>query len=410
MKNQPSRRVETATEYPYQSLYRPWSWIFSSMFNIFLFAALIGIFYVYYKTRKNGKRKRIVTYRTIQVSKGESDRKKKTALVTGGNEVIGGEVVRSLIQDGGYEVRSLDLLLPEDEERIEGVSIYIQADITNPDDLRVAFKDVDVVFHCCGLTPTSIRHSDEDYYQVNVVGTENVIKACLECGVKRLLYTSTASVTLSKNPEETSCDADESSPLPDKPIDIYVATMGKADQLVREANGKGDLLTCVLRPSIFLQGLLAGVEENLYYPTGLDFEVSLVSIESAVQAHLKAEKKLSDNAKSSTVAGKAYNISEQKVTLLKFAEFIATEKKTSLTYVPLPLVKFLAWINIVVYKWTGLVAVSESFTPMCVQYKSHTYVSSLAQGELGWRPSTPWEEKVRTLLKENAKEENKKDN
>lgn len=410
MKNTPDRRVEVATEYPYEPLYRPWSWIFSSMFNIFLFAALVGLFYIYYRSRKNGKGKRFVTYRTVQASKQVSDRKKRTAVVTGGNGIFGGEIVRALIQDGKYEVNSLDMLIPEEDERIEGVNTYIQVDITNPDDLFLAFKDVDVVFHCGSLTPVTIRHSDCDYHEINVVGTESVIKACSECGVKRLIYTSTASVVLSKNPKITSIDSDESCSLPEDPINVYVATMGKADQLVREANGKNGLTTCVLRPSIFTEGLLYGVEEMPYYPTGLEFEVSLVSIDSAAQAHLLADKNLSESSEAPIAAGKAYNISEHKVTMQKFAEFVAAEKKTSLTYVPLSLVKFLAWINIVVHKWTGLVAISDSLTPMSVQYKSHTYVSSLARKDLGWAPGSSWEGVVKIVLKKKADEGNKKDN
>lgn len=308
---------------------------------------------------------------TVQVSSETSD-KKMTALVTGGNGALGGEITSCLLQDGNYDVQSLDIILPEDEYRNRKVNMYIQADITNFDDLCLAFKNVDVVIHCASLTPISIRHSNEDFYQVNVVGTQNVIKACLECGVKRLLYTSSASVTVSKDPKEISCDSDESCPLPNNPLNIYVATKGKADQLVREANGKNDLRTCVLRPNVFVHSLFSAIEENLYFPSGLDFEISLVAVESVAQAHILAEKKLLDSAGSSAIAGKAINISDQKVSLLKFAQFIASEKKTSLTYVPLSLVKFLAWINTIVYKCTGLIAVNESLPKVCSIRPTHT--------------------------------------
>ena len=412
VKNQPSRQVEVATEYPFESLYRPWSWIWSSLFNVFLFAVLLGIFYFYYRTRKNLRNKRIVTYRTVQVSQEESEEmKRKTALVTGGNGALGTEIVQSLIRDGGYKVLSLDILFPEDDKRNEGVNTYIQADITNLDDLFVAFKNVDVVFHCGSLAPISVRHSKDDYYQVNIVGTENIIKACAECGVKCLLYTSTAAVTWSNNPKEASFDCDESTPLPNDPLNVYVATMGKADQLVREANGKDGVATCVLRPHVTVQKLFGSIEENLYFPAGFDFETSLVSLESAAQAHLLAEKKLSGDADSSNVvAGKAYNICDQKVSILKFAKFIATEKKSSLTYLPLSLVKFLTWINDTVYRLMGIVAISESLTSMSMQHGSHTYTSSLAKCDLGWVPGIPWEDVVKSMLKKKAEEGNKKDN
>lgn len=404
-----AKAVEVTTHYPYESIYRPWSWILSSLFNLFLIAAILGVIYFYYRTRKSRKERRPVAYRTIQVREAGPKGDKESALVTGANGALGKEIVKSLIADGNYILYSLDVLLPEEEYRNEGVCTYIQADITSLDDLCIAFKNVDVVFHCASLTPVSIRHSKEDYYRVNVEGTENVIKACVECGVKRLLYTSSASITVSRNPKVTSVDSNESSPIPSDPLNIYVATKGKADQLVQAANGKAGLLTCILRPNAFIHSIFTALQGSLYCPSnGGDFEISVVSVESVAQAHVLAEKKLLDGEGKSMVAGKAYNISNENVTISEFTKFIASEKKTSVTHVPFSLVKLLALLNEVVYKWTGLVTISESLTTMSMNYKTHTYVSHLAQRELGWSPSTPWREVVRELLKKN--EENKKDN
>jgi len=137
---------EIVTEYPYESLYRPWSWALSSLFNIFLFMALTGILYFYYRKRKSAP-KNFVTYRTRVVRQREEDSSKKVVLVTGGNGGLGKELVRMLSEDGDYEVHSMDLLLPEDNSMNALVHSYIQADIMNKSDLLVAFKDVEVVFH-----------------------------------------------------------------------------------------------------------------------------------------------------------------------------------------------------------------------------------------------------------------------
>lgn len=407
MKND-AKKVEVGTEYPYQSLYRPWSWIFSSFFNLFLFAALIGILYLMYRTRKSRKQKHRVTYRTAQASEATaSDGKKGVALVTGGNGTLGRQIIKSLVADAKYVVHSLDILLPEEENRMEGVSMYIQADITNSDDLDLAFRDVDVVFHCASLTPISIRHSKEDYYRVNVEGTKNVIKACVECGVKRLLYTSSASVTVSKNPKVVSTDSDESCAIPSDPLNIYIETKGKADQLVREANGKGGVLTCALRPNAFVRSIFMAFHENLYCPSTGDFEISIVSIESAARAHILAEKKLLDGGEASVVAGKAYNVSEGKATMTEFVKFLASEKNTSATFIPFSLIRFLAMVNEVVYRVTGFIAISESLSTISVDYKSHTYVSDLAREELGWSPGMPWRDVVKALLKKKGEDSRK---
>lgn len=410
MKAKANRRpVEVATEYPFESLYRPWSWILSSVLNIFLLAAALGILYFYYRSRKSKKERRIVTYRTVQVRESAQEPSQVTALVTGGNGALGRQIVSSLVADGNYAVHSLDILLPEEEDRIEGVSTYIQADVCDYDDLCIAVKEVDVVFHCAGLTPVTVRHSKEDYHRVNVVGTENVIKACVRHGVKRLLYTSSASVTLSKNPNELSCDVDESCKIPKDPLNVYVATKGTADQLVRDANGKNGLHTCVLRPNAFVHSIFNAIDENPFYTTIKDLNFSVVPVEDVARAHLLAEKKLSKEESTSVVAGKAYNICDQKVTIPEFAEFVASEKKTSLTYVPFSLVHILALVNEVVYKVTGMVVLHESLSTISMAYKTHTYLSDHARQDLGWGPSKPWKEVVRGLLKDKQQRSKKDD-
>ena len=402
-----AKKVSTApNEYPYESFYRPWSWILSSAFNIFLLAAIVGILYLLYRSRMRRRAKRTVTYRTLQGSQGARKADQLSALVTGGNGALGREIVQALLADGHYAVHSLDILLPEEEDRRENVCSYIQADIADYNALLIAFRDVDVVFHCASLTPVTLRHTAFDYHAVNVTGTENVIRACLECQVKRLVYTSSASVTLGRN--EPSCDVDETCPLPSLPLNAYVATKGEADKLVRAANNDACLQTCVLRPNSFIHTIFAALEDHSYCVNKKDFELSVVPVESVAQAHLLAEKKLLEGGSDSVAAGKAYNISDQKITLPEMANFIASEKNTSVTFIPFSLVYFLAWINEVIYKYTGVVTISESLSTVSMGYKTHTYVSDRARRELGWGPSTPWKDVVRQLLKK--REGNKKDN
>lgn len=416
MAKKPQAPAEVGTEYPYESLYRPWSWIFSSLFNVFLFAALLGICYFLYRTRKSRKARNSVTYRTVQMQKAASGEGvegpggRVKALVTGGNGSLGAELVRTLVADGHYSVYSLDLLLPEEEARDQAVHTYIQADITNLDDLLVAFRGMEVVFHTAGLTPMSLRHTPNDYRSVNVGGTENVLEACRTCGVKRLIHTSSSSVVVSADPKLTCVDSDESSPLPDKPLNAYVATKGQADQMVREASG-GDLLTCVLRPGAFVEANYAGIADSLFIPTGGgDFEYSVVPLESVARAHLLAEKKLSDQTSSSTVAGKAYNIGDESLSIPDLVRFIASETKSSPLSVPFSVVKLLAYANEALYRLTGLVAINESLSSISVGYKTHTFVCQRAREELGWESPAPWRDMVRRLIKKKAEEGTKKGN
>lgn len=112
----------------------------------------------------------------------------KVALVTGGTGFVGSAIVRELLR-AGERVRVLrragsppDNLLGLDVEQAVG-------DLLEPDSLRAALDGVDRVYHCAALY--SLSGGYERYLQANVVGTRNVLRACLDARVDRVVYTST---------------------------------------------------------------------------------------------------------------------------------------------------------------------------------------------------------------------------
>ena len=243
-------KAEASTEYPYESIYRPWSWILSSSTNLFLIAALVCLAYMLYKRNRAKGKRRVLTYRTVEVNQPlmkSEDPTKINALVTGGGGMLGREIVRILVENGGYNVNSLDLFIPEEERRNSKVCSYIQADITNYDDLRIATRGMDVVFHTAAILPTVIGVTNDDFEQVNLQGTENVISACRECEVKRLIYTSSIDVVLGKGVTKVE-NIDEDYPFPKKALNAYVKTKMEAEKAVLAANGKSGLTTCAVRP------------------------------------------------------------------------------------------------------------------------------------------------------------------
>jgi dihydroflavonol-4-reductase len=110
------------------------------------------------------------------------------ALVTGATGCVGANVVAALLAQG-YDVRamrrvtsSLDALDDLDAELITG-------DVLDQSSLIAALDGCDLAFHCAAISDYW-RSSPERMYQVNVQGTRNVVKAALEAGVERLIYTS----------------------------------------------------------------------------------------------------------------------------------------------------------------------------------------------------------------------------
>ena len=215
-----------------------------------LFAAVIGLFWMLYTFKRTTTNRRI-NYRCAEVNKAllelqnDSANWRINALVTGGSGMLGREVVSHLLKDGGYKVHSLDLFLLEEKKRNSEVCSYIQADITNYDDLCTAMRGMDVVFHTAAILPTVMGATDADFERVIVQGTKNVITVCRECKVKRLIFTSTADVVISKG--EVGVDnTDEYHPFPKEPLNAYVSTKGRAETAVLAANGRDGLVTGAL--------------------------------------------------------------------------------------------------------------------------------------------------------------------
>ncbi|MBL4652383.1 MAG: SDR family NAD(P)-dependent oxidoreductase [Flavobacteriales bacterium] len=124
------------------------------------------------------------------------------ALVTGADGFIGSHLVEHLL-DEGYDVKAfvlynsfnsygwLDSLPKEKLDRIE----FFSGDVRDPNGVRVAMEGVDVVFHLAALIAIPYSyHSPDNYVDVNIKGTLNILQAAKMLGTKRVLVTSTSEV------------------------------------------------------------------------------------------------------------------------------------------------------------------------------------------------------------------------
>src|SRR4051812_40247943 len=105
------------------------------------------------------------------------------ALVTGGGGFLGGAIVRRL-RARGDRVSSLSRgRYPALDEL--GVTQH-QGDLADRGAVRAACRGCDVVFHVAARAGLAGRY--RDYHCTNVAGTENVLAACREHGIRRLVY------------------------------------------------------------------------------------------------------------------------------------------------------------------------------------------------------------------------------
>lgn len=112
----------------------------------------------------------------------------KIALVTGGTGFIGSAIVRELSRNG-ERVRVLRRA-NSPLGNLEGLEVeQAVGDLLEPASLRAALEGVDRVYHCAALY--ALSGGMERYLQANVVGTRNMLSACLAARVERVVYTST---------------------------------------------------------------------------------------------------------------------------------------------------------------------------------------------------------------------------
>ncbi len=128
--------------------------------------------------------------------------KNKKVLLTGADGFIGSHLAERLLEEG-CQVRAfvyynsfnswgwLDSLPKETKDRLE----IFSGDIRDPNGVRTAMKDIEVVFHLAALIAIPFSyHSPDSYIDTNVKGTLNIIQAAKDLGVQRVLVTSTSEV------------------------------------------------------------------------------------------------------------------------------------------------------------------------------------------------------------------------
>lgn len=228
-------------------------------------------------------------------------------LVTGAGGFLGFELARQLVARGDrVRAFSRKRYAALDALGVESMT----GDIQDAAAVRRACEGQEVVFHTAAIA--GIWGKWEDYFGTNTLGTRNVIQACREHGVPKLVYTSSPSVTFDG---EDQCNVDERAPYPRDWLCHYPHSKALAEQEVLAANSP-QLLTCALRPH-----LIWGPGDPHLVPRLLDRArrgqlrrvgdgknlIDVVYVENAADAHVLAADAL---ASGSAVAGRAYFISQ----------------------------------------------------------------------------------------------------
>jgi dihydroflavonol-4-reductase len=167
------------------------------------------------------------------------------AAITGASGHVGAALSRALLAAGD----TLRLLVHEDTRALEGLTAQrIQGDLTDMRSLERAFRGVEIVYHLGASISLDRRHT-EAMRRINVEGTRNVIRACRDCSVRRLLHVSSIEALADLNPLKAT---DESNPLAGpRDTTMYGWTKAESERLVLQAAGDG-LDAVILSPTAIL--------------------------------------------------------------------------------------------------------------------------------------------------------------
>jgi UDP-N-acetylglucosamine 4,6-dehydratase (inverting) len=138
--------------------------------------------------------------------------------------------IQRLVVFSRDELKQFEMAQQFPSSKFEGLRYFI-GDVRDPGRLRRALEGIDVVVHAAALKQVpAAEYNPFECIKTNVLGAQNVIEACLDCGVKRVVALSTDKAAA--------------------PINLYGATKLCSDKLFTAANnikGSRDLRLSVVR-------------------------------------------------------------------------------------------------------------------------------------------------------------------
>ncbi|XP_061601634.1 short-chain dehydrogenase/reductase family 42E member 1 [Cololabis saira] len=327
-----------------------------------------------------------------------------TFLITGGCGYFGYRLACSLHKTGA-KILLFDAM-PPSQELPEDI-VFVQGDVREYGQVEKAVTGVDCVFHIASYGMSGREQLNRHLIEaVNVQGTQNVLRACVEHGVSRLVYTSTFNVVFGGQVIENGDERLPYLPLHLHP-DHYSRTKSIAEMAVLKANGSaltagpGVLRTCALRPAgIYGPGeqrhlprIVGYIERGVFRfvygnPSSL---VEFVHVDNLVSAHELAAEALTAE-KQHRSAGQAYFISDGKpVNNFEFFRPLVEGLGYPFPKVRLPisLVYFFAFLTEMIHHFVGPVY---NFQPLLTRtevYKTgvtHYFSMAKARVELGYEP------------------------
>ncbi len=163
-------------------------------------------------------------------------------VVTGGRGHVGFALVKELA-DRGEKIR---LILRSDSHTFDGIECEkVIGDVCDYESLEKAFEGAETVYHVAGVVDIT-GTKDKQVWAVNVEGTKNVVRACKEKGVKKLIYVSSVDAVHAGMGNEVISEPEKFEP--DILDSAYAKSKATASQFVIDS-GDENFKVCSIHPS-----------------------------------------------------------------------------------------------------------------------------------------------------------------
>jgi NADH dehydrogenase len=202
---------------------------------------------------------------------------KMRILITGATGALGGRLVQKLIRDSKHRVRILVRRQIADTYEDLDIEVF-SGDLTQPDNLIRASKDIDAIIHLAAITHA---HKHSLYHEINHGGTANLIRAANFTGVRRFIFLSTKTASYHRGAYAKSKILAEESLIRSeldwtiiRPAEIYGMASNHGIQKIIEIVRKGYPLPIVGRGSytltpVFVDDVIAGIVSTIDNPKAI---------------------------------------------------------------------------------------------------------------------------------------------
>lgn len=327
-----------------------------------------------------------------------SNRPQGRVLITGATGFLGSRLVSALSRCGA-DVVALVRDVNSVSENLRRQTRLVHGDLCDPASVAAAMSGVELVYHCAAVTANNTPWTMHN--EVNVHGTEAILREALRAGVGRVVHISSV-VVYGLEGFGRNGYLDESMPYAQKPDKwaYYLRSKLEADKIAARYSVETDLPVTILRLGILYgpggrgvgRGLMQFGPVRLTIGTGrnsLPFTYVGNAVDCLLLAGISAE-----------AAGEAYNVVDEPQISVRQAALMNSElagEKLILLPVPVPLLKPIARMLQYRADVSGS-TVPPKFTDYVIRSASRhlQYGTHKAREQLSWRSTVSLEEGLRT--------------